>query len=80
MASERLSSLRSTSIRACRRPPSEVGSSTAITRQLLNIGNSSPSDMSVTLMSSMNDGFFSGLLIVSVSEATIDEVGESFSR
>lgn len=62
---------------AWRRPPSEFGSSTAITRQLLKMGNSSPSDMSVTLMVSMKEGFFSGLFSASEREARMDDVGES---
>jgi hypothetical protein len=78
MAIERLSSLRSTSIKACSRPPSEFGSSIAMTRQLLKIGNSSPNEISVTVILSINDGFFSGLFIVAVSESRIDAVGESF--
>jgi hypothetical protein len=56
-----------------------VGSSTAITRQLLKIGNSSPKDISVTVISSIKDGFFSGLFSVAVRELRIDELGESFS-
>jgi hypothetical protein len=46
---------------------------------LLKIGNSSPRDISVTVISSINDGFFSGLFNVAVRELRIDEVGESFS-
>ena len=49
-------------------------------RQLLNIGNSSPKDMSVTAILSMKDGFFSGLFKATVNELRIDEVGESFKR
>jgi hypothetical protein len=49
-------------------------------RQLLKIGNSSPSDMSVTVILSMNDGFFSGLFKAAVREWRIDDVGESFKR
>ena len=64
-------------MRACRRPPSEFWSSIAITRQLLNIGNSSPRDISVIVTLSINDGFFSGLLRVAVSESRIEDVGES---
>ena len=79
MAIERLSSLRSTSINAWSRPPSELGSSTAIMRQLLKIGNSSPSDMSVTAILSINDGFLSGLFSAAVKELEIEDVGESFS-
>ena len=79
MASERLSSLRSTSMRAWSRPPSELGSSTAMTRQLLKIGNSSPKDISVTVISSMKDGFFSGLLRVAVRDSRIEEFGQSLS-
>lgn len=76
-AMERLSSLTSTSSKACNRPPSDMGSSTAIMRQLLNIGNSSPSEISVTLILSMNEGFFSGLFMAAVRELRIEEVGES---
>jgi hypothetical protein len=46
-------------------------------RQLLKMGNSSPSEISVTFILSMNDGFFSGLFIAAVRELRIDEVGES---
>lgn len=74
---ERLSSLRSTSNRACSLPPSEFGSSTEIIRQLLKIGNSSPSEISVTVILSMNEGFFSGLFIAAFSELRIEDVGES---
>jgi hypothetical protein len=49
-------------------------------RQLLKIGNSSPRDMSVTVILSINDGFFSGLFRAAVNELRIDDVGESFSR
>lgn len=62
---------------ACRRPPSEFGSSTAMTRQLLKMGNSSPSDISVTLMLSIKEGFLSGLFSVSDREARMEDVGES---
>ena len=74
---ERLSSLRSTSSNACSLPPSDMGSSTAMMRQLLNIGNSSPSEISVTLILSIKDGFFSGLFMAAVRELRIEEVGES---
>lgn len=76
---ERLSSLKSTSSNACNLPPSELGSSTVMIRQLLKIGNSSPSEMSVTLIFSINDGFFSGLFIAAVRELRIEDVGESLS-
>lgn len=79
MARDKLSSLKSTSMRAWSLPPSEFGSSIAMTRQLLNIGNSSPSDISVIVILSMKDGFFSGLLRVSVRESRMDDVGESLS-
>jgi hypothetical protein len=46
---------------------------------LLKIGNSSPKDISVTVISSIKDGFFSGLFSVAVRELRIDELGESFS-
>jgi hypothetical protein len=48
-------------------------------RQLLKIGNSSPNEISVTVILSMNDGFFSGLFIAAVRELRIEAVGESFS-
>lgn len=80
MAIERLSSLKSTSINAWSLPPSELGSSTAMMRQLLKIGNSSPRDISVTAILSMKEGFFSGLFNAAVNELRIDEVGESFRR
>lgn len=76
-AIERLSSLRSTSSSACSRPPSDMGSSTAMMRQLLKMGNSSPSEISVTFILSMKDGFFSGLFMAAVRELRIEEVGES---
>jgi hypothetical protein len=49
-----------------------------MTRQLLKIGNSSPSETSVTFMVSINDGFFSGLFNAAVKESRMDEAGESF--
>jgi hypothetical protein len=78
-AIERLSSLRSTSNKACSLPPSELGSSTAMIRQLLKIGNSSPSEISVTVILSINEGFFSGLFMAAVKELRIEDVGESLS-
>lgn len=78
---DRLSSLRSTSRRAWSLPPSAfVGSSTAMMRQLLKMGNSSPRDMSVTVMLSMKEGFFSGLFIAAFRELRIEDVGESLSE
>lgn len=78
---DKLSSLRSTSSRACNLPPSAfVGSSTAMMRQLLKMGNSSPREISVTVILSMKDGFFSGLFMAAFRELRIEEVGESFSE
>lgn len=78
---ERLSSLRSTSSNACNLPPSAfVGSSTAIIRQLLKMGNSSPNEISVTVILSIKEGFFSGLFIAAFKELKIDDVGESLSE
>jgi hypothetical protein len=54
-----------------------MGSSTAMMRQLLKIGNSSPREISVTLILSMNEGFFSGLFMAAVRELRMEEVGES---
>ena len=76
MARVRLSSERSTSIRAWRRPPDCASSSRAMTRTLLKMGNSSPRDISVILMSSMNDGILSLLLRAAVRDVRID--GGSF--
>jgi hypothetical protein len=41
------------------------------------MGNSSPSEISVTLILSMNEGFFSGLFMAAVKELRMEEVGES---
>lgn len=49
-------------------------------RQLLNIGNSSPKDISVTAILSMKEGFFSGLFNAAVSELRIEDVGSSFNK
>jgi hypothetical protein len=46
-------------------------------RQLLKIGNSSPSEISVTLILSIKEGFFSGLFMAAVKELRMEEVGES---
>ena len=47
-----------------------------MTRQLLKIGNSSPSDISVTFIVSIKDGFLSGSLIAAESESKIEDVEE----
>jgi hypothetical protein len=44
---------------------------------LLKMGNSSPREMSVTVILSMKLGFFSGLFIDAFRELRIEEVGES---
>jgi hypothetical protein len=49
-------------------------------RQLLKMGNSSPSEISVTLILSINEGFLSGLLRAAFNDWSMDDVGESFNK